>query len=55
MNTNKGKKDSTVSFGKGERKTHAFSSGITRMKISEDKFVVVDSKEFEKEGKSLLV
>ena len=55
MCINKLKKNSNCATSKGVGKTQAFSAGIARMQKTGYKFVVIDSKEFEKEVKSLLV
>lgn len=55
MCVKKCKKDSQTVASNGAGKAHALSAGIARMQKAGYKFVVIDSKEFEKEAKSLLV
>lgn len=55
MSVEKRKKDSQTVASNGAGKAQALSAGIARMQKAAYKFVVIDSKEFEKEVKSLLV
>lgn len=55
MSVKKRKKDSRIVASKGTGKAQALSAGIARMQKAGYKFVVIDSKEFEREVKSLLV
>lgn len=55
MSVKKRKKDSQIVSSKGAGKAQALSAGIARMQKAGYKFVVIDSKEFEREVKSLLV
>ena len=55
MRVDKRKKDGRAEPHKGAGKAQSLSAGIAQMQKNWYKFVVIDSKEFEKEVKSLLV
>lgn len=55
MSTDKRKKGSHIITSKGAGKVQALSASVAKMQKAGCKFIVIDSKEFEKEAKSLLV
>lgn len=55
MSANRGKKGNPAASPKDTERAKVFTANATRTQKTGYKFVVIDSKEFEKEAKSLLV